>query len=289
MRRVDLCAADVTGVTKRARFAHLAIETARGPHVTPVLFAITADRVWFAIPRATLKARVLARRPRAGALIEDGDQGLVIVGEATLLDPLRPARPRSLVAELARAPFALPAYGARNVGELLGFARDARRSPARAAPYNLVLVSLRAQNLRFVARPPVVAPNGAAGLEIDGLDAISAKLASLVRHPGPAVLGWMGADGPMAVPAGWDPTQLRARVAPGVFEGGDEGPVCVCLDVSHGTGPVAKEGVLVRGHGRVAEDGEAVQVEPERITAWSGFDTATVPSRVRAPAPNLPT
>src|SRR3954464_15032998 len=83
-----------------ASFAYLAVETSSGPHVTPLLFAATPDRLWFGIGRGTLKARVIAKRPAVGVVVPGADAAVAIRGEATLLDRL-PTSP----AEIARAPF----------------------------------------------------------------------------------------------------------------------------------------------------------------------------------------
>src|SRR5436190_20054437 len=92
-----------------ASFAYLAIETSSGPHVTPLLFAATPDRLWFGIGRGTLKARVVGKRPAVGVVVPGEAASVAIRGQAKLLDRL-PASPT----ELARAPFALPAFASRN-------------------------------------------------------------------------------------------------------------------------------------------------------------------------------
>ena len=270
----------------RAPHAYVAVETSGGPHVTPVLFTATADRIWFAVARSTLKARVLARRSRIGVLLDDGRTALVISGAATVLDPRRPQRLAGRLSELARAPLAAPAYGLRNPAELLGFARDAMRAPSRAAPPNLVLVSVEAETAEVLAGS--VARRGAAktapaspprGRWRDWLAGVPDGAGALARTPGPAVLGWRGAMGPLALPVEWEPRRLRARAPwPPFAELAREGPACICLDVSHGRGPAAKEGVLLRGQGRIAKRLEvaSVSIEPQRITYWTGFDTGTV-------------
>src|SRR5512133_1185987 len=103
---------NVARVLGTASFAYLAVETSSGPHVTPLLFGVTPDRLWFGIGRGTLKARAVAKRPAVGVVVAGEDASVAIRGEATLLDRL-PASPD----ELARAPFGLPAFGARNVLE----------------------------------------------------------------------------------------------------------------------------------------------------------------------------
>src|SRR3954464_9302149 len=109
----------VARVLEGASFAYLAVETASGPHVTPLLFAATPDRLWFGIGRGTLKARVIAKRPAVGVVVPGTRASVAIRGEAALLDrlPLAPA-------ELARAAFALPAYASSNALEMAEFPRE---------------------------------------------------------------------------------------------------------------------------------------------------------------------
>jgi hypothetical protein len=234
----------VATVLKHASVAYLAVETKSGPHVTPLLFAATPDRVWFGIGRGTLKARVLAKRPAVGVVVGGAKGSIAIRGQATLLDrlPLAPA-------ELARAAFALPAYASGNALEMAAFARD---------------VAIRG------ARPQPLAPLSVA---IDSLDLLDG-------WPPTAVLGWMSPDGPVALPARWNERTGRAAVpaAPLRDAGGlRTAAACICIDESEGLGPLAKSGRLVRGpgHARLRGDVASVSLEPERITRWKGFQTAT--------------
>src|SRR2546430_5706898 len=105
-----LCEPEVASVTTAAPFAHVAIETASGPHVTPVLFSTGAGRVWFVVARDTLNARVLAKRPRAAVLLADAEQAVLVRGDVRLLDPLRPLTWTHAPREWAAAPFGLQSY-----------------------------------------------------------------------------------------------------------------------------------------------------------------------------------
>lgn len=245
----------VAGVLARASFAYLAVETASGPHVTPVLFGATPDRLWFGVGRGTLKARVLAKRPAVGVVVPGEQASLALRGEATLLDRL-PASP----AELARAPFAFPVFAARNALEIAVFARDV--ASLRAWPQQLAPLSVRIETVEL----------------LDG-------------WPAPAVLGWIAPGGPIALPARWDPRTERARVPAAPFKeagGARSAAACVCVDESEGLGPLAKRGTLIRGQGRAVVRGDvaSVALAAERITRWTGFQTRTA-AATRPPAPSI--
>jgi hypothetical protein len=236
----------VAGVLGEASFAYLAVETSSGPHVTPLLFAATPDRLWFGIGRGTLKARVLAKRPAVGVVVPGAQASVAIRGEATLLDRL-PASP----GEIARAPFALPAFAFSNALEMAAFARDLGRG---APPQPLAPVSVRVETLDL-----------------------------LEGWPADAVLGWMAEGVPIALPARWNPDTGRARVpaAPLKKAGGPRtAAACICIDESDGRlGPLAKRGKLLRGQGHATLRGDvaSIALEPERVTRWKGFDVRTAP------------
>jgi hypothetical protein len=277
MPEPGLCDDRVRRVAGSAPHAYLAVETARGPHVTPVLFAIAQDRIWFAIQRDTLKARVLAKRPRVGVLLPGDEAAVSITGDAALLDPLRPASLAGALPEMARAPGALPLYGLRNGGELAGFARDAARARGAAPPPALALVAVRPRALAIVPPPPrVPARRGSVALPD-----LPAGLAALAAAPGDGVLAWPTSEGPLVLPAAWQPAGGRAAIPWAPLRDAAaprEAAACLCLDAAHGSGPAAKEGVLLRGPGRITPGRETatVTLEAERVTWWSGFETASV-------------
>jgi hypothetical protein len=236
----------VAAVLGRAPFAYLAVETTSGPHVTPLLFAFTPDRLWFGIGRGTLKARAIRKRPAVGIVVPGETASVMIRGQASLLD--RTPSPT----ELARVPFALPAFAGRNALEMAAFARDTVLSATR--PSALVPVSVRIEQFRL-----------------------------LEGWPAPAVLGWMTADGPLALPARWNEERGSARVPSAPLRATGRrrtAPACVCVDESGGRlGPIAKRGRLLRGEGHATVRGETatISLEADRITRWKGFETSTAP------------
>jgi hypothetical protein len=277
----------VLRVVGRAPHAYVTIETASGPHVTPLLFAITATRLWFVMARTTLKVRVLRKRPAVGIVIDGGRSVLVVRGEASVLDPLRPRDLAAKLAEVARAPLGGASYGLHNPLELMSFARDAARVPGRAQP-NITLVSVQPQGIDVVAGRGTATQAQPANGWRERLPEIPELAAALVPVAGPAVLALLTPEGPFAVPVQWDPASGTAVGVrwPLVERAGAarEGAACLCLDGSHGKGPIAKHGVLLRGAARITGDGDdaRAELEPDRVTWWDGFDTGTA---ALAPAP----
>lgn len=234
---------DVARVLTRAGFAYLAVGTSSGPHVTPLLFAFTPDRLWFGIGRGTLKARVLAKHAAIGVVVPGESASVAVRGQATFVDRLPPTP------ELVCAPLALTAFAAHNAVEMATFARDVVQRGAQPRPLAPVSVSVDAVEL-------------------------------LPGWPARAVLGWTAPGGPIALPASWHPDRHRALVPATQLQAAG-GPrtarACICIDESGGPGPLAKRGRLLRGEGHAKLRGEIASVafEVERVTRWKGFRTRT--------------
>jgi hypothetical protein len=263
-------------ITARPPFAYVAIETSGGPHVTPVLYGLTSDRLWLVVQRSTLKARVLAVRPRVGVLLDAGDTGIAIRGEARVIDPLRPARLVARAPELARAPCAIPSFLGRNAAELAAFPRDLGLRPP-----DVVFAAIRPYEMTSVKRP-APAPRAAATAEPLLAD-VPADLLALAQRPGPVVLALETEQGPLALPASWDPQTSHAQVDPSSVPEHAATRACVCFDTTRGRGPAAKAGLLLRGDGHASGRGR-IAVDPTRVTWWQGLAVATAPVAAAAAA-----
>lgn len=232
----------------------LCVPTARGPHVTPHLVAESAGRLWLVMPRRALSARVAAKAGEVALYLGGVDGGRSITGPAEVLDLLRPAT-------LLRAPVAgalsalgLGSYGRRHAGELassVGQALSGQLSHAAFTPR--VLASVRPDQMT----------------EVGGW------------APGHAVVGLETAGRVVALPARWDPGREVAHLAAADLEAvgaTGRGRVGVVVDTSTGRGVGRKEGVLHRGEGRAAWDGDQVEiaVDLERTTWWQSAASGTV-------------
>jgi pyridoxamine 5'-phosphate oxidase-like protein len=276
-----LCEPEVSRVTAAAAFAHVAIETASGPHVTPVLFAESAGRIWFVVARSTLKARVLARRPRAAILLREDERSVMVRGDVRLLDPLRPMTWTQAPHALASAPFGLQSFAFRNPRELFGFALDTFEARGGPMAGGLLLAALEPAAVATVesdSRKQTTSTKGRISLP----RGIPREVAQLPRSSREAVLGWIGSDGPIALPARWEPGTLSAvvaREAADFAQLNGAATACIAFDAADRRRPTGKRGVMLRGQGKARRRGKAIEVrlEIDRATWWIGFETGTTP------------
>ena len=256
-----------------AQFAHLAIETSRGPHVTPVLYTLAGDRLWFMVPRGSLKARVLRRRERAGALLrDDGGPSTVMQGPVRVLDYVRAPTPGDL-ARLPLTPAAVASYSAHNVRELFGFALDSLTGQGQRTPPDLLLAVLEpdwVENVDESDHEPLA-------IEVRAqLPELPPRVKDLPADDGPAVVGWLSELGPLALPASWDAAGRRALVFAEPLSATDPSPACLAIDAADSARPTGKRGVMLRGTG-VLDPTPSLEVD--RVTWWDGFKTGTVVAR----------
>ena len=277
-----------------SELCYLAVATKTGPHVTPTVFTYSSGRIWILTPRSSLKAKRLSDRSQTGVLFRTGDRSVVVAGRATVLDLARLWIPEDLF-ERARA---LPALGRYVVdqreffGGLIG---GSMSSLSDLNPVDRVLVSIAPEGVLLVERGEILTRRGGRP-DPDG----SSNHADPTKHQGPAldldnapdsiavlaedrrisaVLAVDAPWGPLALPAHWHGERSLASVPTELLGDFTEGKVGLCLDADDGPELDDKEGMLVRGLGRVvgAQDGyAAVSIEQDRTTVWQGAETETV-------------
>ena len=87
----DPVPAPVRELLAEGSFCHVTTSTRDGPHVTPMVFATTGDRLWVTTSRGSVKARAWARDPRVGGLVRVGDRAAIFTGTAATYDLLETA------------------------------------------------------------------------------------------------------------------------------------------------------------------------------------------------------
>ena len=260
----------VRTVLGEGRQAFLAIATRSGPHVTPELYAVADGRMWFASAAATLKVKVLDRRPTLSVLVRAGNRSVVASGVAECFDALDAGDVTRALRQGPAVARALAGYGLRNASDLAGFVVDAARGRAGRPPGRRTLIAFTPDRVAVLDGGrldgawggwPGSADADATAWEDDGIE---------------AVVGWQAESGPLALPARWDPETEVASMPPALVTLAglpESSPACITADRYGGPGPAAKSGLLLRGTGR-RQDGH-IRIDADRVTMWEGIESST--------------
>ena len=290
-----MSSADARALLEDAEVVHVAIETGRGPHVTPELFCWNGGRLWFATARRTLKARKTKTGARAGVFLEHGTRGLMLLTEARPLDPVRPDLLLGARQEVPLVPTAAAAFVLRNAGHLAGFVAQGPWAWPHSLGTLRMFVALKPLAAALLSHDEIEsfagewapdAPRGRAGrrpaaVEADDLPDDLEPLAE--GWASDAVVALSSPSGPVALPATWDGRRSEASVRRELLTLAgvdDAGPGAVEVDRMSGYAMEGKRGMVVRGDTHLAHrrDHTIVAFDPERATYWRGMETETVPA-----------
>ena len=276
-------------ILRSASLCYLAAPAARGPHVTPVVYALDRQRLWATISRGTVKAAAWRRRPQAGGMVRGPTGALLFRGTVTLYDALDPftwpaVAFRALPLARASARFTL-----RNARFFAGYARDARQVPLAWTPPGRIVVSVD------LDAGAVLDGAGAAGetwgaWEDDVASAaafrgsatepfpdgrLPEELEELLRPPTDATVGLAGPSGPLVLPARWTRlggTYLAVVSRPGLelFGAGPEASAALVIDRASAWRAAKMTGILLRGPGEVLVPGRLRSGERSLAAALEG-------------------
>lgn len=267
---------EASQVLDAASLAYVAIDTRRGPLVTPVLYGLSGRSTWFLTNRHAFKTKMLRRDGRVAWVVRGAEGSAAMTGTARLISPLHA---REIFAAIPRArsvESAVLSWVKRNPRQVFGFLRDSVTNPMRVMPIDQVFVELRPDTTSFVQL----------GDPLDvGRNAAPDRLVQAVpKHLGPllssttGVLAMRTGEGLVALPIQWDAGHGVATLPAGLGAGGSGGdiPACVTFDEPVHIRPTEQRGVVLRGNARFVEDGTALEMTTSRITYWDGFKTSTV-------------
>ncbi|MCX6399829.1 MAG: pyridoxamine 5'-phosphate oxidase family protein [Propionibacteriales bacterium] len=268
---------EIADVLADSKLAYVAISTARGPLVTPVLYGTGGGAIWVLTNNHALKTKVWRKRPRAAWTVRSGEASVSFTGEATLLS-VRDAkavlkRPLGLVA----VPPAVLSWASRNPRQVIGFVQDTLAHPSRGMPQDFVLVRLQPDSATVV---PSVGLQGESSSSTDPRIAASGVPADLARLAGQSVgvLGLATDDGPVALPVGWDPATSTVRLPRewAHLGGSDLADACITFDEPVRLRPTEQRGVVLRGRVRPGPGPDELVLEAIRATYWAGFVVRTL-------------
>jgi nitroimidazol reductase NimA-like FMN-containing flavoprotein (pyridoxamine 5'-phosphate oxidase superfamily) len=260
----------VDAVLDHGSIAYLAVGTRAGPHLTPVVYAMFASRMWVTTARRTVKAGLWRIRPRVAGLVRAGERTVSFVGSVRLHDLLNPATWPSSILELPTVTAAAAAFTTRNARFFAGYAVDARRVPLSWTPPGRVFaeISVRASALledwgeaptTWGAMGEAVHSHGSfrpGRSSHPPLSLVPDDVAGRLEHGGQAVLAVDGADGPVVLPVlfveerGVLYAAVEARSL-ALAEAGPDAPVGLTIDHASRWRAADMTGVLVRGTGAI--------------------------------------
>jgi hypothetical protein len=279
---------------------YVGVSAPSGPHVTPELFTRVGGSIVCLTAATTLKVRVLRRRPQVALAAGSPGHALAVAGRAVVLDPASPTTLLRSPVRAATAPLTAARFALANAAELTGAAVDlfSGRLGGPIPPHRVLLAieptAAVVTHLDEVTTHWGWEPTGDDEGNVDrdeagpeagddlgeapDLDPVPDELAVLAEADA-AVLGWTDRRGaPLALVAGWDGGSGRASLPAGLLDLVGASPrsaACATFDAWTRFGPSGKQGVMLRGTGKVRADGGGVACRFDRATHWDGVDTAT--------------
>lgn len=209
------------GILQAGTLCWIAAGTPRGPHLTPLVFAMSEGALWVTTSRRSAKARAWAGTPAVAGLVRDGVRVVSFTGRARTYDALEP---RTWVSSLAAAPSLTAAtvrYTRKNARFFAGYAVDAREVPLAWTPPGRVFARIdiergavieadevRERWGRWPDGPPASGASfRASSKRGDPLAGLPGGVAARLGRRGPeAALAVEGEDGLTVLPVGWAAT-----------------------------------------------------------------------------------
>jgi nitroimidazol reductase NimA-like FMN-containing flavoprotein (pyridoxamine 5'-phosphate oxidase superfamily) len=265
----EVVPAPIRRILEEGAFCHVAALTPKGPHLTPMVFASAAGRVWVTTSRGSVKARAWRRDPAVAGLVRSGDRAAAFTGTVTTYDLLETGTWGRSVAQgplLALAGFR---FTQKNARFFAGYAVDAHQVPLAWSPPGRVFAEIRLERTATLESGRVASAWGDWGETLDGVQrfrtdrAGASPLASLperirdgLGESGEGALAVGTGEGPVVLPVRWvidggvvyaaASSETLALAAPSRAPA-----VALQVDLPSSWRARAMMGAMIRGHGQV--------------------------------------
>jgi Pyridoxamine 5'-phosphate oxidase len=303
-------------VLEGASFCYLAARSTAGPHLTPLVYAVHASRLWVTTSRRSVKARLWKRDPAVGGLVRSGDRSLTFAGSVRTFDLLDPGTWAASAVSAPRLTFAAAAFTRRNARFFAGYAVDAPRVPLAWSPPGRVFTEVGMEWAAILGdgvRSRWGSPNrrvrSVSGFRSSRsgkhpLRGLPAEVRDRVGEDGDGTLALDGPGGLIVLPVRWatEGGAMYAALSEGALAFSGGGPVLpgsLAVDRASRWRARAMVGALARGQaylyvlarlgsGRAAaarllhrmglddEGSVLVKLVAERVVWWRGWSTGTV-------------
>ncbi len=283
---------EASSVLGSSRIGMLALRSGRMPFVNPAAYHFGAGSLWMTTSRFAVKTMLARRDPRAAFFVDGGSRALLLRGTLEVFDPLSVS---SQVRALLGGPsvyIGMAGYTLKNAPFIAGYLLDLARIPREWLPYNRVVLRLIATEAELMDVPEFSEAQAAR------VPSVPAETGRRLAGVGRGYACWLEGAKPMMRPAMWEVDHGQVMVAPV----GDRHPRhgaggALVIESHHRYRPSLMVGACVRGTFGAAVTGEAIaerygitgadvppaiELQPERVTSWRGFETtSTVPRSAR--------
>jgi hypothetical protein len=151
---------DALEVLRTGSFCYVAAPTARGPHLTPLVFALSGGRLWLTTSRGSVKARAWRTDARVSGLVRGEGVSVAFGGRVRAYDL---ADPDTWGPALLRTPALLAAsvrFTRKNARFFAGYAVDAGRVPLSWTPPGRLFVEVEIERAAVVDEFGVIERRG---------------------------------------------------------------------------------------------------------------------------------
>ena len=299
---------------------YVAVQTPWGPHLTPVVYAVHAGRIWLTTSRGSVKAKAWRRSPWVAGLVPGPEGAVSFRGDVRTYDALDPTSWPGAVLAGPRLLEAATRFTLKNARFFAGYAADARRVPLAWAPPGRVFGALRPLSGRILKGAQAVGewgpwPSGSRYRRTleplrhrTPLDLrVPGDVREAVRASGEGALALEGPDGSVVLPVSWGRVEAEgiyeAVLGGSALELAGTGPEArAALTIDHTSRWRASEmtGMLLQGDATLHHPGATtrgrrallerldgndelalVRLRPDRIVWWRGWSSGAVATQAR--------
>jgi len=265
----EVVPAPIRRILEEGAFCHVAALTPKGPHVTPMVYASAAERVWVTTSRGSVKARAWRRDPVVAGLVRSGDRAAAFTGTVTTYDLLDPGTWGRSVVQGPVLALAGLRFTQKNARFFAGYAVDAHQVPLAWSPPGRVFAEIRLERTAILESGRVATAWGEWGDTLEGVERFRAARAGAsplagvperirdgLGESGEGALAIATGDGPVVLPVRWAidgggvyaaaPSETLALAAPSRAPA-----VALQVDLPSSWRARAMMGAMIRGHGQV--------------------------------------
>ena len=130
-------------VLDKGVLCYVAVHTSHGPHLTPMVYALHAGRLWVTTSRSSVKGRAWRLSPDVAGVVRHGNAAVTFRGQVSTYDALDPfSWPRAALSgpRLARAG---AKFSLKNARFFAGYAVDANKVPLSWSPPGRVFAAIK--------------------------------------------------------------------------------------------------------------------------------------------------